>query len=353
MRVWLLACTTACAVAGAGVVTALASAGSGNPTGVAPSTHATSTVPVRRGDLVDTTSASGSLEYEKPRTIASEVAGTVTWLPDPGKVIGEGEAIYHVDTVPVLRLDGAVPAWRPLGPSVSAGADVKQLEKALLDLGYGVDEDMAPDGEWTWVTTLAVEQWQEDLGLEETGELALGTVVFTDGDLRVSGPLVDVGARVQPTTPVMEVSGVDRRVTVSLEPSRRPLVPLGGGADLDFADGTVARGRIVDVEVVPGTDEQSEESLTVTVEPVGRRSQKRVGEQLDGASVQVSFTHTLAEDVLIVPVTALVALRDGYAVEVLEDDGSTRMAAVTTDGFADSSVAVVGDLAVGDEVVVP
>lgn len=353
MRVRLVAGTAACVVAGAGAVAALVSTQGADPADGAAPTHATSTVPVRRGDLVDTTSASGSLEYGDVRDIASEVAGTVTWLPPTGELIREGAVLYRVDTVPVLRLDGTVPAWRALGPGVSDGADVKQLEAALLDLGYGVDHDMTADGEWTWVTTLAVQQWQEDLGLEETGELALGTVVFSDGNLRVGGPLVDVGTRVQPTTPVLEVSGVDRRVTVSLEPSRRSLVPVGGSAHLDFADGATARGRIVDVEIVPAADDQSEDSLAVTVEPVGRRSLKRVAKQLDGASVQVSFTVTVAQDVLIVPVTALVAVRDGYAVEVLEDGGSSRMVAVTTDGFADSSVAVVGDLAADDEVVVP
>ncbi|MFC5728581.1 MULTISPECIES: efflux RND transporter periplasmic adaptor subunit [Nocardioides] len=324
---------------------------SGEPADAA-STTAVSTAKVREGDLVESTSTSGSLEYADGRDLAAQLAGTVTWLPPAGRVVREGQSLYRVDTTPVVRLDGRVPAWRDLGPDVSDGADVEQLEQALLDLGYGVDEGMDADGEWTYLTTQAVEDWQEDRDLEETGELPLGSIVFTDGDLRVSGRLLDVGAGVQPGTPVLELSGTDRRVTLELEPSQRHLAPVGNAVDLDFPDGTTARGRIVDVEVVPPADEQSQEVLSVTVEPAGRQSRKAVAGQLDGASVQVTVTRTLAEDVLIVPVTALVALVEGgYAVEVL-DGGSTRTVPVETGGFADSTVAVTGDLAPGDDVVV-
>lgn len=316
------------------------------------SATAVATAKVRKGDLVESMSTSGTLEYADDRDLAAQLAGTVTWLPAAGRVVREGQVLYRVDTMPVVRLDGKVPAWRALAPDVSDGADVEQLEQALLDLGYGVDEGMDADGEWTSLTTRAVEEWQEDRGLDETGELPLGSVVFTDGDLRVSGRLLDVGAGLQPGTPVLEVSGIDRRVTVELQPSQRHLAPVGGVVDLDFPDGTTARGRIVDVEVVPPADEQSQEVLSVTVEPTGRRSRRAVAGQLDGASVQVTVTDTLAEGVLIVPVTALVALTDGgYAVEVV-DDGSTRTVPVETDGFAGSTVAITGDLAAGDDVVV-
>ena len=59
------------------------------------------------------------------------------------------------------------------------------------------------------------------------------------------------------------------------------------------------------------------------------------------------------EDVLAVPVTALVALLEGgYAVEVLEDDGTHRYVRVDPGLFQDGAVEVAGDgLAAGDIVV--
>ena len=59
------------------------------------------------------------------------------------------------------------------------------------------------------------------------------------------------------------------------------------------------------------------------------------------------------EDVLAVPVNALVALLEGgYAVEVVEDDGSRRYVRVETGLFEDGLVEVSGDgLEAGDTVV--
>ncbi|MPZ96583.1 MAG: efflux RND transporter periplasmic adaptor subunit [Propionibacteriales bacterium] len=340
-----------CVLAGAGGAAAVVDtngAGAANT----PSTAVETTDKVRRGDLVESTSTSGSLEYAETRDLAAGLSGTLTWLPRAEKVIEEGQRLYRVDDQPVVRLDGAMPAWRDLGPDVTDGADVRQLEEALLRLGYGDEYDMAADGDWTWVTTEAVEDWQEDRGLDRTGTLPLGTVVFTDGDLRIDSQLLDIGDRVPAGSAVLDVSDVARRVTVSLEATQRHLAPVGGKVELDFPDGSKARGRIVDVEVVPAADDQSDDKLSVTVEPLGKKSRSTIGKQLDGASVQVSFTDTLAEDVLIVPVTALVALEDGgYAVEVADGD-DTRVVPVETEGFGDTSVAVSGDLHAGDQVVV-
>lgn len=326
--------------------------GATGPSGADPEPTAAATAEVRRGDLVETTSVGGALSYPQGRELVTALAGTVTWLPPAGRVVRQGQRLYEVDLTPVVRLDGQVPAWRDLEPGMSDGADVRQLEQALSDLGYPESFDLDVDGEWTWATTQAVKDWQGERDLEETGRLPLGTVVFADGDQRVGARLVGVGDAVQPGTPVLDVSADQRQVIVDLDPTRRNLAPQGGRVELQFPDGTTARGRITDVEVVPPADEQSEETLSVTVRPTGRRSRRAVAEQLDGASVLVSLTATLAENVLVVPVTALVALVDGgYAVEVVDDTGA-RLVPVTTHGFADSSVGVEGDLAEGDTVVV-
>lgn len=326
--------------------------GAPDPSGADPGPAAEATAQVRRGDLVETTSTSGALSYPGGRELATTLTGTITWLPAAGRVIREGQRLYEVDLTPVVRLDGKVPAWRDLEPGMSDGVDVRQLEQALADLGFPSSFDLEVDEEWTSATTEAVEEWQEDRDLEETGRLPLGTVIFTEGDQRVEARLLAVGDVAQPGTPVLEIGDDERQVIVGLDPTRRNLAPIGGEVALKFPDGTTARGRITDVEVVPPADDQAQETLTVTVEPTGRRSRKEVAAQLDGASVLVSFTDTLASDVLIVPVTALVALADGgHAVEVV--DGSvTRMVPVTTGGFADATVAISGDVAEGDTVVV-
>jgi hypothetical protein len=318
---------------------------------------APSTATVQRTDLTETLTESGQLEYAESQGVAALLTGTVTWAPPVGAVVAEGERLYRLDSDPVLRLDGTVPAWRDLGPSVTNGKDVEQLEQALSDLGYADDLDMEVDRDWTWVTTIVVERWQVDHGLEEDGELPLGRVVFTDGDVRVASVPVAEGTSVQPGTVVLQVSATERTVTVSVDPTQQRLAPVNEGVELEFPDGTAVRGRIREVEHVVG-DEETPEALNVTIAVAGPKAdRKAVDLQLDGTSVQVGFAHTLAEDVLAVPVTALVALvAGGYGVEKVAADGTRSYLAVTTGSFSETLVEIESPessgLAEGDEVVV-
>jgi len=326
--------------------------GAGSDDGDPPTEPRTATV--QRTDLTETLTESGQLEYGEPLDVGALLTGTVTWAPPVGSVVTEGERLYRLDSDPVLRLDGTVPAWRDLGPDVTNGRDVLQLEQALSDLGYAEDLDMEVDNDWTWVTTIAVERWQEDHGLTEDGELPLGRVVFTDGDVRVASVAVAEGTPVQPGTVVLQVSDTERTVAVSVDPTQQRLAPVNEGVELEFPDGTTARGRIREVEHVEG-DETTAEALNVTIAIAGPRAdRKAVARQLDGTSVQVGFGHTVAEDVLAVPVTALVALVDGgYGVEKVAADGARSYVAVTTGAFSDTLVEVESaELAEGDEVVV-
>ena len=76
---------------------------------------------------------------------------------------------------------------------------------------------------------------------------------------------------------------------------------------------------------------------------------------LDEAPVDVEVISDRADDVLVVPVTALLALAEGgYAVEVVASDGSGFLVAVDPGLFADGFVEVTSDgLRAGMEVVVP
>ena len=317
-------------------------------------TTAPSTATVQRTDLTETLIESGQLEYGEPLDVGALLTGTVTWTPTAGSVVKEGERLYRLDSDPVLRLDGTVPAWRDLGPSVTNGKDVEQLEQALTDLGYTDDLGMEVDNDWTWVTTIAVDRWQEDHGLTEDGELPQGRVVFTDGDVRVASVAITEGTPVEPGTVVLQVSATERTVTVSVDPTQQRLAPVNEAVELEFPDGTAARGRIREVEHVEG-DETTEEALNVTIAVAGPKAdRKAVDKQLDGTSVQVGFAHTVAEDVLAVPVTALVALvAGGYGVEKVDADGARSYVAVTTGAFSETLVEIESaDLAEGDEVVV-
>jgi multidrug efflux pump subunit AcrA (membrane-fusion protein) len=76
---------------------------------------------------------------------------------------------------------------------------------------------------------------------------------------------------------------------------------------------------------------------------------------LDQAPVDVEVITDRADGVMAVPVTALVALAEGgYAVEVEQPDGTTRLVAVDPGMYAEGLVEVASDgLQPGDRVVAP
>ncbi|UJP40187.1 peptidoglycan-binding protein [Cellulomonas palmilytica] len=348
----LLALVVVGAVASAAVGSAATFAGA-TPAADTPtpgSTAAYRTAPVVRGDLVTTTTVSGTVGFGATTDLVGRVAGTVTALPATGTVVAEGEPLYEVDARPVVRLDGAVPAWRTLGPGVSDGVDVHQLEQSLADLGFA--SGVTVDDDWTAATTRAVYRWQKALGVPVTGTVALGSVVFTPDDVRVVAQRAALGSEVGPGTPVLTTGGTDRVVAVSLRTGQAGLVPVGATVHLTLADGTLADGTVATAEVVAGEDAPSL-AVTITAGTDDGDDDPLAG-QLEGAPVQVELAQTVATDVLSVPVTALVALADGgYAVQQVASDGTAPSVPVTPGAFAGTDVELRGDdVAEGDEVVV-
>ncbi|KQR16320.1 efflux RND transporter periplasmic adaptor subunit [Cellulomonas sp. Leaf334] len=302
---------------------------------------------VARSDLVSTTTTSGEVGHGTTTSLAARVPGTVTWLAPVGSTVATGQPVYAIDARPVVRLPGAAPAWRDLGPASVDGVDVRQLEQALTDLGHAAGLDLTVDDDWTSVTTAAVRRWQKALGVARTGTVRLGDVLFTPEDMRVDEHLADLGALVEPGAPVLSVGSTQRLVTVTLRTSQAALAPVGGAATLTLPDGTSTDGTITATGVVT-VDEQPQ--LRVTIAP----ADALVDGLVEGTPVEVGLDQTVASDVLLVPVTALVALADGgYGVQKVLADGTSRYVTVTAGAFAGTSVEISGeDVAEGDDVVV-
>src|SRR4029453_10884020 len=128
----------------------------------------------------------GTLGYEGEQKVGAELTGTVTWLPAEGAIIGRGGRLYEVDgSRRATLLFGPRPAWRTLGPGVSNGADVLQLERNLQAMGY-LRKGTSVDYHWGSGTTAAVKRFQRAHGLEVDGVLDLGEIVFLPQSLRVT-----------------------------------------------------------------------------------------------------------------------------------------------------------------------
>jgi len=317
------------------------------------------TVQVRRATLVQTEEVAGTLGFGDSRPLVNRLDGTLTEVAAAGTVIAVGQPLYSVDARPVLVLLGALPAYRDLAPGTE-GADVEQFERNLSDLGY---TGFTADDTYTAVTAAAVRRWQDDLDLPETGVVELGRVVFTAGPVRVATTELVPGELVEPAAPVLTYTGTERVVTAELEVTDRHLVGAATQAVVVLPDRSEVAATVRAIgTVVAGSQDGDEEddgpaTLPLTVVPT---DQAALG-GLDGAPVTVRLAAASREDVLAVPVAALLALREGgYGVQLVSSDLETdadagvRVVAVTTGMFAGGLVEVSGGgIAEGDTVGTP
>jgi multidrug efflux system membrane fusion protein len=314
------------------------------------------TAAVARQDLVDQDSTTGSLGYGDTSTLANHRQGTATWLPAEGQVISRGQALWRVDTLPTVLMYGGIPLYRTLSAGVDDGADVRQLERNLRALGY---TGFTVDDEYTSATADAVEDWQDDVGLPETGSVDADQVVFASGPVRVDTRKLAVGAAAAPG-PALDVTGTTRVVTVDLDVSDQRLARAGATVQVELPGGERIPGRVASVGNVAHAqqDEQGNDTGEATVDVTVVLDAKAVAAAraaIDQAPVTVYFTADERKGVLSVPVAALLALSEGgYGVQVVAPGGTTRIVAVEVGLFADGNVEVTGEgIAEGTKVGVP
>jgi peptidoglycan hydrolase-like protein with peptidoglycan-binding domain len=338
-------------VAGMGGAVTVATVGlGGRPEGTATADRPPATAEVTRQTIRDTKSVDGDLGHGPSVTLSNRLSGTVTSVPLSGAVVRRGQALYRLNNGPVVLMYGPVPAYRPLGPGDS-GADVRELEQNLKALGY---RGFTVDDDYTGSTADAVQRWQEDLGLDETGRVELGRVQFAPAAVRVETVSAQPGEPLPPGGKVLTYTGTVRLVTVRLDATDQRLAKQGAKVSVTMPNGTTAAGVITQVDTLIVAGATQDADPTTKVETIVALTDPKAGEGFDEAAVDVVFTADERPDVLTVPIAALVALDGGgYGLEVV--DGTTsRYLRVATGLFADGRVEVSGDgLAEGMTVGIP
>lgn len=106
---------------------------------------------------------------------SNRATGVVTEvITKPGAEVSQGSLLYTVGLRPVVVAQGSVPAFRDVGYGTT-GEDVRQTQQMLADLGFYKDKI---DGEAWYQTVSAIREWQKSLGVEQTGVVATGDVIF-------------------------------------------------------------------------------------------------------------------------------------------------------------------------------
>jgi peptidoglycan hydrolase-like protein with peptidoglycan-binding domain len=300
---------------------------------------------VERGTISATEGWDGTLEYGAPYTVTSSAEGTITRLANQGETVKRGDELFRINEQPVTLLYGMVPMYRDLAPGDS-GVDVKQLEKNLAALGY---DGFPVDEQYTSSTAEAVRVWQKDIAAAQTGTVARGNVVFVPDGRRVDALRVGVGDPAMPGAPVLDVTGTDQVVSLDVDIDDRDLFDFDSEVsvvlpDGDEVPGTVGTTAVVEVSSEPGGGSEGGANESESIARVEITLDEQVSDELSGAPVDVVVAIAKRTDELLVPVNALLALGEGgYGLEVVSDDGSTSIIAVTTGLFGGGKVEVEGD----------
>jgi multidrug efflux pump subunit AcrA (membrane-fusion protein) len=331
-----------------------ASAAGGETDGSSPPAS-TRTAEIERRTIQVSEELNGTLGYDGDIQVGASLPGTLTWLPSEGSIVRRGQRLYEVDgRYDSVLLIGTRPAWRTMGPDSDPGVDIKQLERNLKALGYG--RTLKVDGIWTDHTTKAVKRWQKANGLPADGVVDLGEVVFEPTAVRVTEQVASLGSRVGGGAPVLKGTTPNKVVSVELEADSQELVRKGATVTVELPDGTKTPAHVSSIGRVahPGEETGPGETGPATIDVTITLDKPSAAGSLDQAPVTIYVVSDAHENVLAVPVNALVALVEGgYAVEVQATDGSTHYVGVELDLFQDGWVEISGNgLQAGQKVVV-
>ncbi|GAA3214687.1 peptidoglycan-binding protein [Dactylosporangium siamense] len=296
---------------------------------------ALATAPVTRVTLTRTQQVNGTLGYGTPVRVSARGNGTITALPVLGTLISRGEALYQVDNRPVSLLYGDHPLYRPI-QSGDAGWDVNEVEQNLAALGYA---GFTVDTTYTASTATAVRKWQKDHGLTQTGVFEPATAVIATGPVRVA--TVDAQLGDPANGQMLSYSGTTRVVQIPLDVTYQSMARQGSTATVTLPDGTIVPGTVATVGSVAVAGRLAEDPATIDV-TVTVADQTRLG-TLDRAPVTVSLVAATVENVLTVPVAALVALTDGATGVQVVAGSTNHYVPVELGMFAGGRVQISGD----------
>jgi peptidoglycan hydrolase-like protein with peptidoglycan-binding domain len=327
--------------------------------------------------LVDTVSATvgGSVsagsalvvgrQAERKYLVAGLAGATIDHQGAAGTKVTTGTVLLWSNGFPVIAIEGDATATpvlaRDLADGVSDGVDVKLFEQALSTLGFNADSTMLVDDHFDAATSTAATAWLASLGITvdpATLVVPAGSFTVVPAGLSIGAALTADGTVLEGDSVVLSLTAPSRQVTTTA-PIGDDTFALDATIDVEFPDGTVQPGTVVDVgNVAANTTGTPGDTPTVTI-TIGVDNIPTTVDSFVEIPVTLRVVSANVPDAIVVPVSALVALKEGgYAVEEVtgsNPDGTntTTLVGVTTGLFTNGFVQVEGDLVADTDVVVP
>jgi peptidoglycan hydrolase-like protein with peptidoglycan-binding domain len=306
------------------------------------------TAEVVEGEVGSSFSVNTVAEWE-PVPVASNLAsGTVTSIAlKPGEEVRPGSPLYSVNLRRVVIAEGAIPAFRAMSFG-DRGADIGQLQALLAALGY---YHGSTDGSFGSGTATAVRTWQRSVGLDSTGVVQLGDVVFVPrlpARVTLDPKVISRGASLSGGEPAIFALPESPSFRVPVTKAQAAKMPNGTRVDVTGPDQHVWVGVVVDQEPQKQGDDVDVVLAGVGDAPLCGSDCDSIG--VAAQSVLPSKVVTL-ETVrgLTVPSAALLSKPDG-TIAVIEEDGTEHPVTVVASA---EGISVVEGISAGSNVRVP
>jgi hypothetical protein len=272
---------------------------------------------------------------------------------------GEGSVI---DGAEALAIENAQKAYDDALKSYNEGVDaaealaIENAQKAYDDALKSYNEGVDQESELT-----KAKEELEELKLSAKSETFSPTNAYaSESPIIIGSYISDIGSAVSLNSQLYNISSIGIEVVFQVDASDQETVSLGDSVEIELPTDERVPTIITFIDQVV-TQTQAGEFIEVILEVLNPNEI----EAYDQAPVKVFVTTEVSENVLFVPVNALLALAEGgYALEVYEgeaEDGifqgesgvDTSYVAVEIGVFTDGFVEVKGNISEGQIVVVP
>jgi hypothetical protein len=272
---------------------------------------------------------------------------------------GEGSV---VDGAEALAIENAQKAYDDALKSYNEGVDaaealaIENAQKAYDDALKSYNEGVDQESELT-----KAKEELEELKLSAKSETFSPTNAYaSESPIIIGSYISDIGSAVSLNSQLYNISSIGIEVVFQVDASDQETVSLGDSVEIELPTDERVPTIITFIDQVV-TQTQAGEFIEVILEVLNPNEI----EAYDQAPVKVFVTTEVSENVLFVPVNALLALAEGgYALEVYEgeaEDGifqgesgvDTSYVAVEIGVFTDGFVEVKGNISEGQIVVVP
>ncbi|NBD95824.1 MAG: efflux RND transporter periplasmic adaptor subunit [Gammaproteobacteria bacterium] len=322
-----------------GLVSALLAApapASGNPV--------VSVVPVESDRVSPTLMVTGTVQSRFDSSVSAGIAGSLTWVAEPGTRVARGE--------PVARLDG-----RPFELAVrELEARLKKKQIEIRRLEQDLDRYRRLQEQQS-ISAREVDSLEADLGMARSDAELLEvevdrarddlakTRIVAPFDGMVTQRLQQQGESVSATQPVAQLVSTDSLEIRFHGPLAHSELPAAVGAlRVHWGSGSAEMSVRA---TVPVSDEQSQSFVGYLTVPTDMASRLRIGQL-----ISVAVPTALPSEQFIVPRDALVLGERQIRVFVLDADGKALAIPVEVGADHGDFVAVEGSLTAGQQVIV-